>query len=79
MTEGEYFVTGGPGESICTGGGFDVYAKAGSCAYVQGYYGSGTWNCDGTDTAVVGSNHDAYPVGGPWGTWYDPADRALDD
>ena len=67
MTAGEYYVPGGPGEAISTGGGFDVYAKEGGCAYVQGYYGTGEWNCQGIDTAAVGSNHDAYPEGGPWG------------
>jgi hypothetical protein len=52
--------------------GFDVYAKWGGCAYVLDYYGTGDWNCDGVDTAIIGSNHDAYSSGGPWGPWYDP-------
>jgi len=52
--------------------GFDVYAKEGGCAYVEGHYGTGGWNCDGTDTALIDSTHDAYSSGGPWGTWYDP-------
>jgi len=52
--------------------GFDVYAKWGGCAYVLDYYGTGEWNCNGTDTAIIGSNHDAYSSGGPWGPWYDP-------
>jgi len=71
-TAGEYYVPGGPGEAIWNQGGFDVYAKAGACAYVQGFYGTGAWNCAGPDTAVVPSNHDAYAQGGPWGAWYDP-------
>ena len=77
MTEGNYYVTGGPGASTYTGGGFDVYAKQGGCAYVEGYYGTGAWNCAGLDTYNVGyystSPHDAYPnPGGPWGSWYNP-------
>ena len=67
MTEGEYYV----------GGGFDVYAKEGGCAYCEGYYGTGEWNCDGTDTYLVGyyawTDHDAYPSpGGPWGSGITP-------
>jgi parallel beta-helix repeat protein len=77
MTEGEYYVPGGPGEGIWDEGGFDVYAKEGGCAYSDGYYGTGDWNCDGTDTYIVGyytgTDHDAYPsLGGPWGDWYNP-------
>lgn len=76
MTEGEYYVTSGPGESISTAGGFDLYAKAGGEAYVQGYYGTGSWNGPGgNDTFLIGSDHDAYPAehdGGPWGAWYNP-------
>jgi len=60
MTEGEYYVAGGPGEGISTGGGFDVYAKNGAEAYVEGL---GTWTI---------ANHDAYSQSGPWGSWYDP-------
>lgn len=54
--------------------GFDVYAKEGGEAYVQGYYGTGAWNGPGgTDTYIIGSDHDAYPYpGGPWGVWYNP-------
>lgn len=59
--------------------GFDLYAKQGGCAYCQGYYGTGTWNCGGTDTYLIGyyagHDNDAYPgpIGsGPWGAWYDP-------
>jgi hypothetical protein len=59
----------GLGDSIA---GFDIYAKWGGCAYVLNYYGTGNWNCDGVDTAIIGSNHDAYSSGGPWGPWYDP-------
>ena len=62
--------------SICA---FDVFAKQGSCAYVEGYYGTGDWNCEGEDTFTVGyygnEVHDAYPSehnGGPWGSYYDP-------
>jgi len=77
MTEGEYYVVDGPGEGVSTGGGFDVYAEEGGCAYCLNYYGTGAWNCDGTDTYIVGyytgTNHDAYPLpGGPWGSWYNP-------
>lgn len=59
-------------------GGFDLYAKQGGVAYVEGYYGTGAWNHLGqTDTYVIGyyagNNNDAYPTpGGPWGTFYDP-------
>jgi hypothetical protein len=57
--------------------GFDLYARQGGCAYCQGYYGTGAWNCAGADTYAVGyysgNDQDAYPSpGGPWGTWYDP-------
>jgi hypothetical protein len=41
-------------------GGFDVYAKAGGTAYINGVSGT------------IGSNHDAYSAGGVWGSWYDP-------
>ena len=63
MTEGEYYVTGGPGEGISTGGGFDVYAEYGGTAYVEGM---------SPDNWTIGSDHDAYSQSGPWGTWYDP-------
>jgi len=63
MTEGEYYVPGGPGEGIYTDGGFDVYAKEGGTAYVQGMT---------PDSWTIGSDHDAYSQSGPWGTWYDP-------
>lgn len=70
---GEYSGTIGADHS------FDLYAEQGSCAYVQDYYGSGDWNCEGTDTFEVGyygsEYKDAYPSGqggGPWGTFYDP-------
>jgi hypothetical protein len=73
MTAGNYYVSGGPGAGISTAGGFDVYAKEGGCAYCLNYYGTGAWNCDGTDTYLIGSDHDAYPYpGGPWGSWYNP-------
>ncbi|MCK4659752.1 MAG: HYR domain-containing protein, partial [Phycisphaerae bacterium] len=77
MTVGEYYVPGGGGVAISTNGGFDVYAKDGSCAYVTGYYGTGDWNCSGANTYLIGyyagSPNDAYPQpGGPWGGWYDP-------
>ena len=77
MTAGGYYISGGAGESISTSGGFDVYAKEAGCAYCLNYYGTGAWNCDGTDTYIVGyyagTNHDAYPLpGGPWGSWYNP-------
>ena len=60
--------------------GFDVYAKQGACAYVQGYYGITDCDCTGdgvpdSDTYIVGrlgNPHDAYTSGGPWGPWYDP-------
>ncbi len=71
-TSGEYYVPGGGGEVISTGGGFDVYAKDSGCAFVEGYYATGAWNCSGIDTYLLGSDHDAYPYGGPWGSFYDP-------
>lgn len=43
--------------------GFDVYAREGGTAYVEGMSPS-SW--------VIGSDHDAYSQSGPWGTWYDP-------
>jgi len=63
MTAGEYYVTGGPGESIWDQGGFDVYAQAGGTAYVEGM---------DPDTWIIGEDHDAYSESGPWGSWYDP-------
>ncbi|UCD75326.1 MAG: hypothetical protein JSV91_00105 [Phycisphaerales bacterium] len=79
MTAGSYYVAGGDGEHISTGGGFDVLAQEGGVAYVQGYYGTGWWNDNyppgDNDTFVIGPRHDAYPSqqgGGPWGSWYDP-------
>ncbi len=63
MTQGEYYVPGGPGEATYTGGGFDVYAKEGGTAYVQGMT---------PDSWIIGSDHDAYSESGPWGSWYDP-------
>ena len=78
MTAGEYYVVGGPGESIWDQGGFDIYAKEGGVAYVLNYYGSGEWNWNNElDTYVIGSDHDAYTrwYNGqepPWGPWYDP-------
>ena len=77
MTKGDYYVAGGGGEGISTSGGFDVFAKQGACAFVEGYYGAGEWNCDDNDTYEIGyyasSPNDAYASpGGPWGSWYDP-------
>lgn len=43
--------------------GFDVYAKEGGTAYVQGMT---------PDTWTIGSDHDAYSEAGPWGSWFDP-------
>lgn len=43
--------------------GFDVYAKEGGTAYVQGM---------DPDSWIIGSDHDAYSEAGPWGSWYDP-------
>jgi len=63
MTAGEYYVPGGPGESIWDQGGFDVYAKEGGTAYVEGM---------DPETWTIGPDHDAYSESGPWGTWYDP-------
>ena len=73
---GYYYVPGGPGthwdpvdnrwetpdgqEAV---GGFDVYAKAGGTAYVEGMT---------PETWIIGPDHDAYSKSGPWGTWYDP-------
>ena len=50
----------GVGDGIA---GFDVYAKQGGTAYVEGM---------SPDNWVIGSDHDAYSQSGPWGTWYDP-------
>ncbi len=62
--------------SICA---FDLYAKEGGCAYVEGYYGTGDFNCNGEDTFTIGHSgselKDAYPSsqeGGPWGSFWDP-------
>jgi hypothetical protein len=62
-TAGEYYVPGGRGAGISTAGGFDVYAWKGKLAYVQGMT---------PDHWPIGSDHDAYSLAGPWGTWYDP-------
>ncbi len=78
--EGSWYVVGGGGEAISTAGGFDVYAEAGGCALVEGYYGTGAWNCDGVDTYTIGWNsydlHDAYPdsfgSNPPWGPYWNP-------
>lgn len=43
--------------------GFDVYAKWGGTAYIEGM---------DPDNWTIGSNHDAYAAPGPWGAWYDP-------
>ncbi len=78
MTEGEYYVVDGDGESVRASGGFDVYARQGAEAYVLDYYGSGDWNGPGgDDTYIIGfytdTDHDAYPFpGGPWGGWWNP-------
>lgn len=72
MTQGTYYAMGGAGYSErhgCTDtnpcasgpGGFDVYAKVGGTAYVQG-----------TGSYTIGGDHDAYSQSGPWGTWYTP-------
>ena len=53
MTAGEYYVSGGPGEGISTGGGFDVYAEQGGCAYVQGI-GWQSWVTDGATAGTTG-------------------------
>jgi len=79
-TAGSWYVPGGGGESISTDGGFDVFAKEGACAFVEGYYGTGAWNCSGTDTYVIGYGdadpHDGYPDDGtgnpPWGDFWNP-------
>jgi len=75
MTAGQYYVTGGAGQAISVAGGFDVYARAGDCAYVQGYYGTGPFNCGSIDTYRIGADNDAYPgqlTGRPWGSWHNP-------
>jgi len=79
-TVGSWYVPGGGGEAISTSGGFDVYAREDGCALVQNYYGSGPWNCDGTDTYTIGYGtydlHDAYPDSfgsdPPWGAAWNP-------
>lgn len=65
MTPGSYYMPGGPGEGANDGGsgGFDIYARVGGTAYVQGI---------DPDNWIIGADHDAYSEGGPWGTWYDP-------
>ena len=63
MTLGTYYIEGGPGEHISTSGGFDVYAKDGGTAYVEGME---------PDSWTIGPDHDAYSESGPWGSWYDP-------
>ncbi|MBM4017111.1 MAG: PEP-CTERM sorting domain-containing protein [Planctomycetes bacterium] len=63
MASGKYYNPGGGGAGIWTDGGFDVYARQGGTAYVQGMT---------PDTWTIGANHDAYSAAGPWGTWYDP-------
>jgi len=55
-----YWVSRGVGDGIS---GFDIYAREGGTAYVQGM---------DPDTWIIGSDHDAYSEAGPWGTWYDP-------
>jgi hypothetical protein len=63
MTAGNYYVEGGGGASISTGGGFDIYAKEGGTAYVS---------CYTPTSVVIGPDHDAYNESGAWGEWYDP-------
>ena len=69
---GIYYIPGGPGttwngsewvtaDGSTAVGGFDVYAKEGGTAYVEGL-----------GTEVIGSDHDAYSAGGLWGVWYEP-------
>lgn len=71
---GYYYMPGGPGttwdgtnwvtpDGRVAVGGFDVYAREGGTTYVEGMT---------PDTWTIGSDHDAYSQGGPWGTWYDP-------
>lgn len=72
MTQGYYYVPGGPGASTWDQGGFDVYAKDGATAYVTDYYGA-TGGDVGSYVIGTHSPHDAYPdPGGPWGSWYNP-------
>jgi hypothetical protein len=73
--EGDYYIPGGPGTTEVSPdvwqtpdgkpavGGFDIYAEEGGTAYVEGM-SPATW--------IIGSDHDAWSQGGPWGTWYDP-------
>lgn len=75
MTKGEYYVPGGGGQDISDQGGFDIYAQQDACALVEGYYGSGDWNCYDEDTYTIGSEspNDAYTTpGGPRGSSFDP-------
>lgn len=71
---GYYYIPGAPGttydvvdsrwetpDGSAAIGGFDVYAKEGGTAYVEG-----------VGSYVIGADHDAYSSSGPWGTWYDP-------
>jgi len=66
---GYYYVPGGPGEAIYTGGGFDVYARQGGTAYLDR---NGDGDFDDTDESWIIADHDAYGAPGPWGTWYNP-------
>lgn len=78
---GYYYIPGGPGttwdgskwrtnDGSEAAGGFDVYAKEGGTAYVDGNR-DGDFDDPG-ESWIIGSDHDAYSEGGPWGTWYDP-------
>ena len=71
-TPGNYYIIGGPGEGEYVGpnpsstevqGGFDLYAEEGENAFVEGM---------SPETALIGSDNDAYSQSGPWGTYYNP-------
>lgn len=63
MTAGSHYVTGGDGGHIHTGGGFDLYARAGATAFIQG---------NESESYTIGPDHDACSPSGPWGPWTDP-------
>ena len=56
MTDDGYY-------NLSDGGGFDLYAKYQSTAYVS---------CYTPTEEVIGQDHDAYNESGDWGAWYDP-------
>ena len=73
MTEGTYYMTGGPGcvdgqtpDGGPCNGGFDIYAEEGGTGYLHDS------THDPGETTIIGSDHDFYHSGGGWGAYYDP-------